>query len=194
MELLVGTPYEGGQNWPEVRLTYRADELAGVPGLVAQAIQAMLKESLNMDVTLEGLENAVFRSSMWERKNQLTYVRWYMDYPDPNNDHFLVWYSSRASGSRHEYADPEYDAMLEEAASGSTMEERMAIYSEAERRMIEEGAATYVYYPFGVRLYKPWVQGLPKNSAGLNVQDWNIYFGLPQEVYLVDHPDRPELS
>ncbi len=194
MELLVGTPYEGGQNWPEVRLTYRADELAGVPGLVAQAIQAMLKESLNMNVTLEGLENAVFRSSMWEHKNQLTYVRWYMDYPDPNNDHFLVWYSSRSSGSRHEYADAEYDAMLEEAAGGATMEERMAIYSEAERRMIEDGAATYVYYPFGVSLYKPWIQGLPTNSAGLNVQDWNIYFALPQEVYVVDHPNRPALS
>ncbi len=194
MDLLSGTPYEGGQNWPEVKLTYRADELAGVPGLVAQAMQAMLKENLNMDVTLEGLENAVFRSSMWEHKNQLTYVRWYMDYPDPNNDHFLVWYSSRSSGSRHEYADPEYDAMLEEAAGGATMEERMAIYSEAEKRMIEDGAATYVYYPFGVRLYKPWVQGLPKNSAGLNVQDWNIYFGLPQEIYVVDSPDRPELS
>lgn len=194
MSLLVGTPYEGGQNWPEVKLTYRADELAGVPGLVAQAIQAMLKENLNMDVTLEGLDNAVFRSSMWEHKNQLTYVRWYMDYPDPNNDHFLVWYSSRSSGSRHEYADPEYDAMLEEAAGGATMEERMALYSEAERRMIEDGAATYVYYPFGIRLYKPWVQGLPKNTAGLNVQDWNIYFGLPQEAYVIDHPDRPELS
>jgi len=194
MDLLVGTPYEGGQNWPEVKLTYRADELAGVPGLVAQAIQAMLKENLNMDVTLEGLENAVFRSSMWEHKNQLTYVRWYMDYPDPNNDHFLVWYSSRASGSRHEYVDPEYDAMLEEAAGGATMEERMAIYSEAEKRMIEDGAATYIYYPFGVSLYKPWMQGLPKNSAGLNVQDWNIYFALTQEVYVVDHPDRPLLS
>ena len=194
MALLVGTPYEGGQNWPEVKLTYRADELAGVPGLVAQAIQAMLKENLNMDVTLEGLENAVFRSSMWEHKNQLTYVRWYMDYPDPNNNHFLVWYSSRASGSRHEYIDAEYDAMLDEAAGGATMEERMAIYTEAEKRMIEEGAATYVYYPFGIRLYKPWIQGLPKNSAGLNVQDWNIYFALPQEVYVVDNPDRPELS
>ena len=194
MELLVGTPYEGGQNWPEIKITYRADELAGVPGLVVQAIQAMLKENLNMDITLEGLENAVFRDSMWAHTNQLTYVRWYMDYPDPNNNLFLVWYSSRASGSRHEYADPEFDAMVEEAAGAPTFEERMVLYAEAEKRMIEEGAATYIYYPFGIRLYKPWVQGLPVNSAGLAVQDWNIYFGLPQEVYVVDAPDRPELS
>lgn len=194
MDLLKGTPYEGGQNWPEVKITYRSDELGGISGLVVQAIQAMLKENLNMDVQLEGLENAVFRSSMWEHKNQLTYVRWYMDYPDPNNNHFLVWYSSRASGSRHEYKDAEYDAMLEEAAGAPSMEERMAIYTEAEKRMIEDGAATYVYYPFGVSLYKPWVQGLPVSSTGLAVQDWNIYFGLPQEVYIVDHPDRPQLS
>ncbi|MCE7987675.1 MAG: peptide ABC transporter substrate-binding protein [Caldilinea sp. CFX5] len=194
MDLLKGTPYEGGQNWPEVKITYRSDELGGISGLVVQAIQAMLKENLNMDVTLEGLENAVFRSSMWEHKNQLTYVRWYMDYPDPNNNHFLVWYSSRSSGSRHEYKDADYDAMLEKAAGAPTMEERMAIYTEAEKRMIEDGAATYVYYPFGVSLYKPWVQGLPVSSTGLAVQDWNIYFGLPQEVYIVDHPDRPQLS
>ncbi|MEZ4861449.1 MAG: ABC transporter substrate-binding protein [Caldilineaceae bacterium] len=194
MELLKGTPYEGGQNWPAVTITYRADELSGVPGLVVQAIQAMLKENLNMDVQLEGLEGRVFRSRMFEKTIQLNYVRWYMDYPDPNNDLFLVWYSNRASGTRHEYNDEEFNSLVEQAAGAPTFEERMVLYAQAEQRMIEDGAATYVYYPFGLRLYKPWVQGLPVNSAGLPVQDWNIYFGLPQEVYVVDHPDRPELS
>jgi hypothetical protein len=60
--------------------------------------------------------------------------------------------------------------------------------------MLEEGAAVYVYYPFGARAYKPWVQGLPKNSAGLPVEDWNIYFGLPNVVYIADAPGRPKLS
>lgn len=194
MELLKGTPYEGGQNWPEVVLTYRKDELAGIPDLVTQAIQAMLKENLNMEVTLEGLEGKAFREKMWAHEIQLNYVRWYMDYPDPNNDLFLVWYSSRASGSRHEYNDPEFDKMVDEAAAITEFEKRMEVYAEAEKRMLEDGAAVYVYYPFGVRLYKPWVQGLPVNSAGLPVEDWNIYFALPQEVHIVDHPDRPEVS
>ncbi len=70
----------------------------------------------------------------------------------------------------------------------------MELYAQAEKLMLEDGAAVYIYYPFGVRLYKPWVQGLPKNSAGLNVQDWNIYFALPQEIYIADAPDRPKLS
>lgn len=103
---------------------------------------------------------------------QLNYVRWYMDYPDPNNNLFLVWYSSRASGSRHEYNDPEFDKMVDEAAAITEFDKRMEVYAEAEKRMLEDGAAVYVYYPFGVRLYKPWVQGLPgelRRSARLKI-------------------------
>lgn len=70
MELLKGTAYEGGQNWPEVVLTYRKDELAGIPDLVTPAIQAMLKENLNMEVTLEGLEGKAFHEKlMWAHKS-----------------------------------------------------------------------------------------------------------------------------
>lgn len=194
MDLLKGTPYEGGQNWPEVTITFRSDELSGTPGQVAQAIQAMLKQSLNMDVKLEGMENKAFRPKMWAHEIQLNYVRWYMDYPDPNNDLKQVWYSNVASGHRHEFANEEYDKLVNEAAGAPTWDERMALYAEAEKLMLEDGAAVYIYYPFNVRLYKPWVAGLPKNSAGLSVQDWNIYFGLPNEIYIVDHPDRPKLS
>ncbi len=194
MDLLKGTPYEGGKNWPEITLTYRNDELAGVPALAVQAIQAMLKENLNMDIKLEGMESKSFRAKMWDHKIQLNYVRWYMDYPDPNNDSFLVWYSSRSSGSRHEFKNAEYDKLVTDAAAATVWDKRMELYAQAEKLMLEDGAAVYVYYPFGVRLYKPWIQGLPKNSAGLNVQDWNIYFALPQEVYVADAPDRPKLS
>lgn len=194
MDMLKGTPYEGGQNWPAVTLTYRADELAGIPALATQAIQAMLKDNLNMDVQLEGLEGKAFRDKMWAHDIQLNYVRWYMDYPDPNNNLKQVWYSNVASGHRHEFANEEYDTLVNQAAEITDFDKRMEVYTEAEKLMLEDGAAVYVYYPFGVRMYKPWVQGLPKSTSGLGVQDWNIYFALPQEVYIVAHPDRPEVS
>jgi len=194
MDQLRGTPYEGGKNWPKVTITFRRDELAGVPAQVAQAIQAMLKENLNLSIDLEGLEGRVFRGRMWEHKIQLNYVRWYMDYPDPNDNLFLVWFSSRTGGSRHEYKDAEFDKMVDQAAAAPTWDQRMALYAQAERRMLEDGAAVYVYYPFGVRLYKPWVQGMPINSAGLPAEDWNIYPGAVNEMYIVDAPGRPKLT
>ncbi|MCX6048673.1 MAG: peptide ABC transporter substrate-binding protein [Chloroflexi bacterium] len=191
IDLLKGTPYEGGKNWPEITITFRTNELSELP---VQAIQAMLKQNLNMEIKLEAMEQKAFRAKMWAHEIQLNYVRWYMDYPDPNNDSFLVWYSSRSSGSRHEFKNAEYDKLVTDAAAATEWDKRMELYAQAEQLMIEDGAATYVYYPFGIRLYKPWVQGLPKNSAGLGVQDWNIYFALPQEVYIADAPDRPKLS
>jgi len=194
MEQLRGTPYEGGKNWPKVTLTFRRDELAGVPAQVAQAIQAMLQDNLNLSVDLEGLEGRVFRGRMWEHKIQLNYVRWYMDYSDPNDNLYLVWFSSRTGGSRHEYKDADFDKTVDQAAGAPTWDQRMSLYAQAERRMLEDGAAVYVYYPFGVRLYKPWVQGMPMNSAGLPAEDWNIYPGVPNELYIVDAPGRPKLS
>lgn len=194
MDQLRGTPYEGGKNWPSVKLTFRSDELAGVPGQCAQAIQAMLKDNLNMPVELEGLEGRVFRGRMYEHKVQLNYIRWYMDYPDPNDNLFLVWFSSRTGGSRHEYKDADFDKLASQAAGAPTWDQRIAFYAQAERRMLEAGAATYVYYPFGARVYKPWVAGLPKNSQGLPVEDWNIYFGLKNVIYITDAPGRPKLT
>lgn len=166
-------------------------ELAGPP---AQAMQAMLKENLSMPVELEPLEPRVFRSRMWEHRIQLNLVRWVMDYPDPNNNLFLVWYSKRTGGARHEYKGDDFDRLVDEAAGAPTFERRMELYARAERRMLENGAAIYVYYPFAARVYKPWVAGLPKNSAGLSVEDFNIYFGLLNEIFITDHPDRPRLK
>ncbi len=117
-----------------------------------------------------------------------------MDYPDPNNNLKQVWYSNVASGHRHEFANEEFDKLVNDAAGAPTWDDRMKLYAEAEKLMLEDGAAVYIYYPFNIRLYKPWIGGLPKNSAGLSVQDWNIYFGLLNEVYIVEHPDRPKLS
>jgi oligopeptide transport system substrate-binding protein len=193
MDQLKGTPYDGGKNWPKVTLTFRRDD-AGVPAQVAQVIQVMLKENLNLSIELEGLEGRAFRGRMWEHKIQLNYVRWFMDYPDPNDNLFFDWFSKRTGGSRHEYKDEQFDTLVEQAAGASTWDKRMELYAAAERRMLEDGAAVYVFYPFSARVYKPWVQGLPKNTSGLPVEDWNIYFGLPNEVYVVDAPGRPKLS
>ena len=99
--------------------------------MAAQAIQAFLKQNLNLEIQLEGLQGQAFREKMYAHEIQLNYVRWYMDYPDPNNNFVFDWYSSRASGSRHEYADPEFDKIVVEAAAEGDWDKRLALYAEA---------------------------------------------------------------
>lgn len=195
MEELKGTLYEGGRNWPPIKLSYRTNEERIGSTQAVQAIQAMLKENLNMNVELEPLEAKVFRANMWEHKQQFTWVRWYSDYPDSNNNLYQVWYSgSGASGHRHDFSNAEFDKLVTEAKSLSSNEERTKKYAQAEIVGLNEGYATYVYYLYQSRVYKPWIGNLPKNSRGEYVQDVNIFFGMPEAIQIIEAEGRPKLS
>ena len=192
---LVGTPYEGGKNWPPITLTYRTNEDNLGSTQSVQAIQAMLKENLNMSVELEPLEQKAFRPKMWDHKQQFTWVRWYSDYPDSNNNLFQVWYSgSGASGHRHDFANKQFDELVTAAKSPTSNDERVKLYAQAEVVGLNEGYATYVYYLYTSRVYKPWVGNLPKNSRGDLVQDENIWVGMEESVQIVEADGRPKLS
>ncbi|MBI5876184.1 MAG: twin-arginine translocation signal domain-containing protein [Chloroflexi bacterium] len=194
MDELKGTPYEGGKNWPAIKLSYRTGEERIGSTQAVQAIQAMLKDNLNMSVELDPAEQKVFRPNMWDHKQQFTWIRWYSDYPDSNNNLYQVWYSgSGASGHRHDFANPAFDKLVTDAKVG-TLDERTAKYAQAELVGLEDGYATYVYYLYSSRTYKPWVGGVPKNSRGEIVQDVNIFFAMPETLFIQEAEGRPKLS
>lgn len=195
MDLLKGTPYEGGKNWPAVKLTFRTNEERIGSTQAVQAIQAMLKENLNMAVDLEPLDQKVFRPNMWDHKLQFTWVRWYSDYPDSNNNLYQVWYSgSGASGHRHDFSNADFDKLVTDAKSPSNNDDRVKLYAQAEVVGLKQGYATYVYYLYQSRVYKPWIGNLPKNSRGEYVQDVNIFYGMPEAIQIVEAEGRPKLS
>ncbi len=195
MAELVGTPYEGGKNWPAIKLTFRTNEERLGSTQSIQAIQAMLKENLNMSVELEPLEQKVFRPGMWDHKQQFTWVRWYSDYPDSNNNLYQVWYSgSGAAGHRHDFANKDFDKLVTDAKTPTSNDERTKLYAQAEIVGLNEGYATYVYYLYRSRVYKPWIGNLPKNSRGEYVQDINIFFGMPEAIQIIEAEGRPKLS
>src|SRR5207245_7957594 len=54
LDALKDTPYEGGKNWPKITLTMREEGLGSKP--LAEAVQAVLLDTLNMKTDLEVLE------------------------------------------------------------------------------------------------------------------------------------------
>src|SRR5262249_46338006 len=82
MEALKGTPYEGGENWPKITLSMRGETLGSKT--LAEAVQIMLFENLNMQTELEVLERRVFYERLWKQDFQFIWIRWFMDYPDPH--------------------------------------------------------------------------------------------------------------
>ena len=109
--MLKGTPYEGGRNWPKITLTMREEGLGSKP--LAEAVQSVLLEHLNMKTELEILEQRVFRAGLWKNDYQFVWIRWFMDYPDPHNEYFDTFYGKKTEGKRQAWVNDAFDKELE---------------------------------------------------------------------------------
>ncbi|HEV8677158.1 MAG TPA: peptide ABC transporter substrate-binding protein [Methylomirabilota bacterium] len=185
MSMLKGTPYEGGKNWPRIVLSMRDEALQSKP--MAEAVQAVLLENLNMKTELEVLEPRVFRERLWKQDLQLVWIRWFMDYPDPHNEYFDTFYSNKPTGKRQAWSNEGFDKELEAGRDTRDEKKRLANYLKAEE--ILQGDVGYVPVAWVVRYgaAKLWVRGLEKNKAGEPVIEGNIYVDMLSHVYVLEH-------
>jgi ABC-type oligopeptide transport system substrate-binding subunit len=186
MSLLKGTPYEGGKNWPAIEMIQRNNE-GDAPTAAGDAIIAMLKENLKMDIkhTLGDPKDVYNRQ--YENKNQLIWWRWYIDYPDPNNTMYLVWYSKFPSGERNSFSNADMDKAMTDAAALSDQDARNKLYWQADQIMIENGAGIFVYNPWNYALKKPFVLDMPKDKDGNYVPDWNVFVRMTDSLKIGKH-------
>jgi ABC-type oligopeptide transport system substrate-binding subunit len=184
LEHLKGTPFEGGKNWPKITLTMRDEALGAKP--LAEAVQAVLLDNLNMKVDLEVLEQRVFRERLWKQDLQFVWIRWFMDYPDPHNEYFDTFYGKKTEGKRQAWGNDAFDRELEAGRDTRDAKKRLANYARAEEIMQTDGGYVPVAWVARWAAAKPQVRGLEKNKLGETVVDGNIYVDMLPHVYIVD--------
>lgn len=173
MQLLEGTPYAGGKNWPKVTLTHR--EEGDAPKIAADAMIAMFQQNLGMTVEHEVGEPKTTYERMYNHEIQLMWVRWYIDYPDMNNMFFQIWYSKFPSGSRHNWQNDEYDKLVSDARAVQDHDKRIEMYKQAQKIQLEEASGIYVYYVYAYGMNKPYVGNMPMNDDGEPTPGWNVF-------------------
>ncbi len=182
--MLKGTPYEGGRNWPKIVLSMRDEAYGSKP--LAEAVQAVLLEHLNMKTDLEVLEQRVFRERLWKHDLQFVWIRWFMDYPDPHNEYFDTFYGKKTSGKRQAWVNDAFDKELEQGRDTRDVKKRMTHYAKAEELMQADGGYVPVAWVVRYAAAKSSVRGLEKNRQGEYVVDGNIYVDMLPHVYMVD--------
>src|SRR5690606_11385746 len=125
-----------------------------------------------------------FRDAMWNLELQLNFIRWFYDYPDPNNGYFDMFYSNKETGKRQAWSNEEFDALTIAGKEAADPEERLAIYREAEILMQTERAYIPTTYRVSFYVFKPWVKGLPVNQQGFVVPNGNIYLRMWSRLYI----------
>jgi len=184
MEQLKGTPFEGGKNWPKITLSMR-DEALGSKAL-AEAVQAVLLDSLNMKTDLEVLEPRVFRERLWKQDLQFIWIRWFMDYPDPHNEYFDTFYGKKTTGRRQAWVNDGFDKELEAGRDTREPKVRLEHYKKAEEIMQQDVGYVPVAWVVRYAAKKPWVAGIEKNKAGDFVADGNIYVDMLEHIYITE--------
>jgi oligopeptide transport system substrate-binding protein len=184
MAQLKGTPFEGGRNWPKITLTMREEGYGSKP--LAEAVQSVLLEHLNMRTELEVLEQRVFRAGLWKNDYQLVWIRWFMDYPDPHNEYFDTFYGKKTEGKRQAWVNDAFDKELEAGRDTRDLKKRLANYAKAEEIMQTDVGYIPVAWVARWAAAKPQVRGLEKNKLGETVVEGNIYFDMLPHIYVVE--------
>jgi ABC-type oligopeptide transport system substrate-binding subunit len=184
LEQLKGTPFEGGKNWPKITLSMREEGLGSKP--LAEAVQAVLLDSLNMKTELEVLEQRVFRERLWKQDLQFVWIRWFMDYPDPHNEYFDTFYGKKTTGRRQAWVNDAFDKELEAGRDTRDPKKRLEHYKKAEEIMQTDVGYVPVAWVARFAATKPWVKGIEKNKQGQHVIDGNIYVDMMRHIYIIE--------
>jgi ABC-type transport system substrate-binding protein len=154
---------QGGKPFPHYDLTLR--DPSPTVQTVAQAIQAMLKENLGIDVGIQSLERKTFTDRLNAHQLPFVLIPWDMDYYDASNfmDVFVT-------GGRHAWSNPDYDKLVKEADGIIGDEARRAdLYQQAEEILIKGVGGVFLWHPVFTQLWKPYIEGpcLHENSYGI---------------------------
>jgi ABC-type transport system substrate-binding protein len=122
------------------------------------------QEELGVEVTAETVESGTY-TAIAERLGgeppDLFGWGWVADYSDPDN--FLrVFFATVPTGWRN----PTYEGLIEKARRLTDQRERMKLYSQADRILVEDATIVPVCYNRNTVLVKPWVRKFPMSPRG----------------------------
>jgi ABC-type transport system substrate-binding protein len=154
---------------------------------VAQAVAAMLRENLGIAVEVQNVDQDSFMDALTAKPTELPFgfVSYGMDFVDPYNM-LSVW----LSGGRHSWVNEEFDQLVRDAAAFiGDPAERTRMFQDAERILVEDVPAVFLYHDTPVQLIKPWVKGpaLEPDANGITSIHWPGYTTMctvPAELYI----------
>ncbi len=161
--------YPEGKGFPEITLQINSG--GGTNEQVAEAVQKMLQETLNIRVNITKLPFAQHLENLETGKAQFWRLGWIADYPDPENFlnlfhsvHIPARLSDKAYLNSVRYRSAVYDSLFELSLKTLDETERFELYAQVDQVMMDDAAIMPIYYYKDHRLLQPRVQDFPQNA------------------------------
>jgi oligopeptide transport system substrate-binding protein len=152
-QLLAEAGYPNGKGFPKFTVHFNTSESHRA---IAEAIQQMWKEELNIDVGLENQEWKVYLDTQNNKNYDLSRSGWIGDFMDPVT--FLSMWTTGNGNNNTNWGSPKYDAFIEQAARTGDPKARLEILHQAEDLFLSEAPVVLVYWYTNAYLLQPSVQ------------------------------------
>ena len=184
-KLLAKAGYPNGKGFPKLKL--QTNSGGGDRNIqIAEAIQKMLKENLNINVEIDVVPLAEHLESLERGKTLFWRSGWVADYPDPES--FLtLFYGKHIPPSMADksylnavrYESNTFDSLFIAAMKEEDEKKRMELYNQADQTAINDGAIMPIFYEENYRLLQVYVKNFPANA--MEYRDMGRVYMEPRE-------------
>ncbi len=125
-------------------------------------IASMWKDALGIETELTEEEYRVFLLSRQDKKRwDIARLGWTADFNDASN--FLDIFRSHSPNNDMDYTNPNFDKLVDDAASSPDEMRRRVLLESSERTMLEDYPVIPLYFFVSKRLVKPYILGVHPN-------------------------------
>ncbi len=170
-QLLADAGYPDGEGFPAQELWLRTLAPGSVYYNLYAAAAQSISECLNVDIEVSSKDYALFMENLNSYQIPLYGVSYGMDYLDPSNLLTSLW----QCGSRHAWCNEEFDRISSEAAAYlGDPQERLEMFQEAEKIMVEDVAAIFLGNRWAHNLFQPYIMGeVIREPDDLGIAAWH---------------------
>ncbi len=162
-ECLAKAGFPGGKGFPKISILFNTSE---DHRRIAEAIQAMWKRELAIEVELSNQEWGSYLQATSSLQYQVARRSWIGDYLDPST--FLGLGVTGDGNNRTGWSDPRFDALMRRSARELDPVKRMATLTEAESLLIADGPFLPIYHYSTNELVKPYVHGIHRTALDVH--------------------------
>jgi peptide/nickel transport system substrate-binding protein len=169
--LMAEAGFPEGKGFPE--LTLNINSGGGRNTQVAEAIQKMLQENLNIKVNISKMPFHQHLENTESAKFDFWRAGWVADYPDPENFLTLLWSDHLPKGdiakgttylNTFRYKNAEFDRLFEEALKTVDEKKRNDLFRQADQIAVDDAAYMPLFYAKDQRLLQAKVKDFPQNA------------------------------
>ncbi len=196
-KLLAKAGYPNGKGFPELSLDLNSGGTRNIP--IAEAVQKMLKENLNINVKMNILPFAQHLENYEMGKSEFWRAGWVADYPDPES--FLnIYYGQHVPASMSEksyinsvrYQSVMFDSIFRMASREVDNKKRLELYRQADQIAIDDAVVMPIYYDENTRLVQYYVKGYDQNA--MEYRDLSRVYLVPKDKMSGPQLQKPDSS